>query len=256
MTPVPKSVKRSLEVFAGFVGSAYYRRDPPYIWRTSRGWQRCSGQNFPISRRQMREHLFGGRLVFGSHGAFSPAWTALDLDRCLGEGARLTDEAKARLCAVDRAFSGAISPLRSSSSGNLHLWLHHAPMSVTLRDVCVDRQLAEYSSEAPSSNFVEIYPQPDVNFRWPFGLGSVLLEPGPLLDGVEVPVKMPKEEQIEQFINHPLYEFPSLADGLRDLRALKRDSRPLISVPNQPPVTPMIKKIDERVSSKSSALLM
>jgi len=197
----------------------------------------------------MREHLFGGRLVFGSHGIFSPAWTALDLDRCLGEDARLTGEAQSRLCAVDRAFGGTVSPLRSSFSGNLHLWLHHAPMSVTLRDVCVVRQLAEHGSEITQarSGCVEIYPKPDVNFRWPFGLGSVLLEPGPLLEGLEAPVETSKDEQIARFVGQPLYEFPSLADGLRELRALNRNPRPLISMPNQPPVTPVAKHFDQRV---------
>jgi hypothetical protein len=200
----------------------------------------------------MREHLFGGRLVFGSHGIFSPAWTALDLDRCLGEGVQLTGEAQARFCAVDRAFGPAVVPLRSSSSGNLHLWLHHAPMSVTLRDVCVVRQLAEYGSQiaqtrSARSDCLEIYPKPDVNFRWPFGLGSVLLEPGPLLEGLEVPVEAPKDEQITRFVEQPLYEFPSLADGLRELRTLKRDSHPLISMPSQPPTTSVIRHFDERV---------
>ena len=214
--PDEKHTRQTIAVFRTFTDQAYYKQGPPYVWIPDQGWRR---QRAPASHRQLQAHLITEELVLGGHGLYRPAWTAIDLDQCTAGGAALTAEAHARYLAVQAAVGNAGVPLRSSASGNLHVWVHHAPMVSVLRDQCLARQLAEVAPELQlHPGLIETYPQPRSNHRWPFGRGSVLLESASLWQGVEVPVTLGKLAQIEWLMAQPCVSWPALPDVLTDVR--------------------------------------
>lgn len=211
-SPTPSNLPALLEAFLGFTDTVYFKSLPIYEHRDDVGWRQL---RYPATRRQILSHLLDGPAVLGGVGLYRSPWTVLDLDHCSEDGVTLTDEALARYLTVQAALGGAGIPMRSSKSGNLHIWVHHAPLSAALRDRCVARLLAEVSPLLhPAAGVIEVFPQPSSNHRWPFGRGSVLLDPQALAQGRQVPWDEEKLVQIEYLQARPPMGWASLPDEL------------------------------------------
>lgn len=211
--------RHAVELFAEFTDQAYYKRARPYLLLPGREWRRL---RHSVSRNWMHKHLFGEEIAIGGHGLFTTRWTAVDLDQCISEGALLTDDATERYLSIQKSFDDLALPVRTSSSGNLNLWVRHEPISSALRDICIAHLLAE-EGLAIRPGSIEVFPQPTSNHRWPLGANSTVLGKNALSRGFEVPYPHPKHEQIKLFTEAPPFIWPTMDQALKELHAIRTD---------------------------------
>jgi|TARA_B100001971_G_scaffold214870_1_gene255061 hypothetical protein len=217
----------AVKQFAGFINETFHKESQPYVrWADGRGsWQRCMKQEYPVSEKQMIEHLYGGEIVFGCEGLNSPSYTALDIDNPTEpNGVELTEDGRRRYEFAQDLLDGKGIPVRSSDSGGIHLYARHdRGISSALRDVCIKKMIFDRGADIKIERGVlELFPQPSTNFRWPFGVGSYLLNPELLSKGFETPTGLSKEDQIGRFVTQPCYQYPNIAESVLLLRDKRR----------------------------------